>query len=447
MLGKVTSDSSSEREGDIHIRIKSLSMGIGLIDQALISASSFGSILIVARSVSVKDFGVFSLILSVLFFTAGIQNALISSPHAVFASPHRGRFFGEFTTAAALFQLLLSGALLLVLFVLAIALGTVSELGAQALSLGALACAVSQLQEFCRRVLYAANRQADALTNDLISFGLQPVILAILWLQDQLTLAVAIAVIGLTSAMGALLGAWQIRGFLIRRFDLPQILQIGLRMWTYGRWLLGGNCASWLSGYVYPIGVASYIGLEATAGLAAIQTLLGPLNIILRFIETTLTPLASRAFHVDHVQGLTRLLRRTLSYAIPILFVFCLGVYLIGATISGLILGSAYLRYSWLILPLSIGFALNLVNSIGTLGLRAMAASRPIFIANISSAIFALTIGIAGIITFGLTGVAGAVITQGVLLVGITWQSFRTSMAVAVSLEHSLIHTNSSKES
>jgi hypothetical protein len=43
--------------------------------------------------------------------------------------------------------------------------------------------------------------------------------------------------------------------------------------------------------------------------------------------------------------------------------------------------------------------------------------------------------------------VAGAVITQGVLLVGITWQSFRTSMAVAVSLEHSLIHTNSSKES
>src|SRR4051812_33831500 len=60
--------------------------GAGLIDQALLSAANFGTIVVAARMMHPSGFGQFALAYAAVAFVNGIQLALITQPYVVLAA-------------------------------------------------------------------------------------------------------------------------------------------------------------------------------------------------------------------------------------------------------------------------------------------------------------------------------------------------------------------------
>ena len=140
-------------------------------DQMLISATSFVTMALLARSLSQEAFGSFILIYSVLPFANSLQSGLITQPHNILGGTRHGGDYTCYTTSTAVSQLFLGAlAALAVLAAWAVARSAAWSVAPLLLTL-APSIVFWQLQEFVRRILYTEERLAAAFANDLISYG------------------------------------------------------------------------------------------------------------------------------------------------------------------------------------------------------------------------------------------------------------------------------------
>ena len=185
--------------------------GWGVFDQVLLSVVNFLTLFLIARSVEPDVFGAFSLIYGAMLIANHAQLAFITQPHNVLAASLRGREYRVYTRslfgAQGVMLLLLAGATAVVA-VIAYGIG----LRATSLLVAVIpALPLWQLQEFARRVLYTERRQAAAFGNDLISYGGQGLVVAVLAATGRLTAPAALYASALTSAAACVLGLAQIR--------------------------------------------------------------------------------------------------------------------------------------------------------------------------------------------------------------------------------------------
>src|SRR5215213_1702813 len=87
----------------------------GLSDQAVISATSFVTLLVMARALSASAFGAFALVYMVLLFVNSVQSALVTQPHNVLAAAREDRGYRRFTVATVVVGLLFMMTVVLVL--------------------------------------------------------------------------------------------------------------------------------------------------------------------------------------------------------------------------------------------------------------------------------------------------------------------------------------------
>ena len=156
-------------------------------DQALISATNFLTMVLVARGLGgPSEFGAFTLVYSALLFANILQVALITQPHNILGTARHGANYAAYTTSCGLAQLLLvlaEGSIALLVW----AVASQAHWAAAAMLLALVPSVVAwQLQEFVRRVLYTEGRHAAAFANDLISYGGQTLAVGALWTLDAL---------------------------------------------------------------------------------------------------------------------------------------------------------------------------------------------------------------------------------------------------------------------
>jgi O-antigen/teichoic acid export membrane protein len=403
----------------------SVAISLGFVDQLVISASNFVTALFVARSVTVQEFGVYSLLLGTLYLANGIQNALVTNPHAILASPLEPTDYREFTASAAAFQVCLSAVILVSFLLVSVAFRSVSRDVAETLAFAGLACLMWQMQEFSRRILYSRARYLPALKNDLINYGLLAVVTAALALSGKLSLSTAFIAMASFSGIAALVGYFQVRSYLsanpqsgFRVCDLKQ-------MWSYGRWLLGSAIAGWTSSQLYSFAAAAIVGLHASAALRVAQTILGPMGIIIRFVETTLSPRASVVATKGGRDELSKLLRKIALITVPGFAFFATVVAVWAHPIVNLLFGESYLEYSWVLAGVALASVLLLASSILALGLQAQARSTPLFAGNVAVSIFALTVGLGITWVFGLKGVVLGFAAQNALLLALLFEFYK----------------------
>lgn len=401
------------------IRLRqSLSLGLGLLDQIVISASGLILAILVARSVPISDFGAFTLAMTAVYFAASVQNSLVLAPHSVMAAPLPGNDFKEATMTGFYAQLVLclvtAGGFLLAAGIASFA----SDRLAHLFLFGSLASVASQLQDFFRRVLYSKQRVAEAFGNDVVNYGMQAVGLIALYSVGRLDGKSALTVIAVCSASAAVLGMWQTRAALMRPLKLASAHKWALQGWSIGRWLLGSSLLSWLTTSLYPVLIAGFIGLSSVAVLRAAQTLLGPANIAFRFLDTTILPIASVRYSTGGKPALTKLLTRTLSVMLPgflLLLLICTGM---ADWLMSTFFGDEYVEGSWILMPLSLSLLLTATSAVLGLGLKAMSRTGPQFVAYLAATFANLTFGTLAVWQLGLKGaLLGILINSGVILV------------------------------
>lgn len=375
----------------------------GLADQALLSATNFLTMILIARVLSPAAFGSFALLYTTLLFTNGLQSTVVTQPHNILGVARRGRVYRRYTSSTAVTQIVLAamtGGVILAAAITASVLG--SSLAPLLYALAAAAVAW-MAQEFVRRVLYTEGRLRGAFANDLISYGGQTIAIAALWQLGHLTATSALCALAATSALGVAIGAWQVRQSFTRGFALDDVRG----NWHFGKWLAGAFIAYWFSSQLYLYLAALILDTAATGTLKAALLVLGPLNVLLIFIDTT-TPIALARTLASAGEGAMHAqLRLTVAWAAPLVGAYCLIAFVFAGPLLRLFYGQRYAHGGAVLGLFAVHYIVIFLTRTLSAAVRAKRLTKYVFQANLCSGLVAVT---AGWLIVEIGGVRGAVV-------------------------------------
>jgi O-antigen/teichoic acid export membrane protein len=376
---------------------------LAAIDQGVISLSNFLATIILARNVDPTQLGVYGVGFVILRLVRALQEGLIVQPMNVFGASMEIDDFKRYATSTSLFQI---GLALASAIAAAVVGWVLTDLGNDTAGPTLFALWFSflfwQLQEYMRRMLYARGLVLNAVVNSIISNAVRLVFMIFLVYQGNLSGIAGLDAIAWGSMVALIPGIWFTRNFWTRKIsDLRDTWELN---WKFGRWLLGGTLTNWVAVEFYPVMTAGLISFAAAGAYRALQNLVAPVHILLRAIDTFLTPRTANLYEKNGQRALTHTLRRIyLAAGIPIMGIL-LGAILFSEQLLQLVYGNTYVDFSdgvtLMALFYGLLFAYWPLQSI----FKAAQQSRPIFVANVLAIISMFSFGIWAIINWGVYG-------------------------------------------
>ena len=380
--------------------------GLSIIDQALVSGTSFITSVILGRCTGREDLGLYYLALSVVLFVRGLQEQLVSAPYMIYCGRQQAADQPRYAASALLHQCLLS---LLAMGGLAVA--AVFGWGPAGLqsTFVVLLCAAPLLwmREFVRQMSFAHLDVRAAIVTDLTITLTQLGALCYLASSGSLTVGSTLAVMGICCGLASV--SWLASGR--QRFTLQwsAAWTDWRNNWTFSRWALASHVLACSSPYILPWVVAATHGERETGTLGACATLVGLSNMLLIGLANYLSPKAARAYAEHGLAELKRVLRQT-----ALMFVVGLGTisvlaFLAGHHVAALVYGPEFIETRWIIGILSLSVLANSLGVTAGNGLWAMERPSASFFADLCS----LIVVIAATATFvPLWGPIGAALAQ-----------------------------------
>jgi len=386
-------------------------------DQALSSLTNFILGALVARAVSVEDFGVFAIVFTTYSTALGVSRALATEPFIIrypAADPERWSRGVRASSGTALAVGVTIG--IVTALAGAVIAGT---LGAALVILGALLPGLL-VQDCWRFVFFARRMGAAAFLNDLLwAAVLIPAILTVVWTGHG-TIGWLVVAWGGAGAAGAVFGVVQSRAW-------PQPQQ-AIRWLRDERDLasrfFGELAVRSLGGQLGTYGIGAVAGLAAVGALRASDMLLGPINII---------SLAVGLAGVSEFVLLAKSSLARLQAGAVILSAVMAGVVVVWGGIALFLpssIGTQILGASWygaraLLLPLALAQVAASAFSGPMTGLRALAAAQRGLRLRIVLSIMSLTSTVAAAAVGGVMLAAWTMAAMGFLSATLWWIEFR----------------------
>jgi O-antigen/teichoic acid export membrane protein len=315
---------------------------LSVIDQAIVSGTSFATSVIIGRLCSKEDLGLYYLALSIILIVRGVQEQLIATPYRIHCNRQHGESLAGYTGSMLVHQ---SGLVVLTMF------GLLGLVGLTALGLGpadlapavwALLGAVPflLLRECVRQVAFARLEMATAIGWDLIVSVLQIGGLLVLWHLHLLSVVTAYLVLG--GAGGAALFGWLYFRRESWHITAARILPDWRRNWSLAKWALGSLLVSSATPYIGPWLLASCHGVTATGVLAACTSVAGLSQMLLMGMNNYLSSQSARAYACGGAPELRRVLIKSAVVFAVTIGGFCLILVVAGDAVLTLAYGTKY---------------------------------------------------------------------------------------------------------
>ncbi len=383
---------------------------LAAVDQGVISLSNFLATIILARNVDATQLGVYGVGFVTLRLMRAVQDGLIVQPMNVFGAGKTQDEFKRYASATSLFQIalaILSAAAVAVCGWILIEMG--NDTAGPTLFILWLPFLWWQLQEYLRRMLYTRGKVRSAVITSIISNGARLALMIYLANEGRLTGISGLEAIAWGALVAIFPSLWFTRVYWTRQ--IADLKETWRQNWSFGRWLLGSFLANWAVVEFYPVLTAGLISFAAAGAYRALQNLVAPIHLLLRAIDTFLTPRAAKLYEQNGPQALTHTLRSIyLAIGLPVLFTLVIALVFPDELLS-LIYGDTYQEYSNGVILMALFYALMFAYWPLQSIFKAAQLSRPIFIANILAILSMFTIGIWAILSWG---VYGTIIGQGV---------------------------------
>ncbi|MEZ4569738.1 MAG: lipopolysaccharide biosynthesis protein [Thermomicrobiales bacterium] len=394
----------------------------GLADQAIVSLTSFLTMILLARVLTPDDFGAFVLIYGALLLFNALQSGLFTQPHNVLGSSLTGAEYVRYTTTTLITQLafsLLLGILAVGAFIAAVELGWTA---APLLIATAPAIIAWQIQEYLRRVYYTEGRVREAFLNDMISYGGQIIGIAGIWLAGALTGPLAIYVLAATSALAALVALWHLQDRLDLGFDRTVVEE----NWRFGKWLFGANLVQSGRIQLHLMLIGGLVSVTAAGLYRATQNLVAPTHIMMNAIKSIAMPRAAAIHTRDGLPAMRRYLIRICVLGLIPILLYLVAVSLVARPLLHRLYAGQYDGYAWLVWLFSAVYLLAYGGQVLTVVLSAMRITRAVRYGEVVTLVMAISAGVPLIWIFGI---GGALVTD--IIVGCTLMG---------ALAHQLIH-------
>jgi O-antigen/teichoic acid export membrane protein len=396
---------------------------LAAVDQGVISLSNFLATILLARSASPTELGVYGVGFTALRLARSLQEGITIQPMNVIGAGMDEEEFRRYATGTSLLQIAL--AIICSMFVAAggwILTATGNDVAGPTVFALWFVFLWWQLQEYIRRMMYTRGTVFNAVVNTILA-NIVRLALMVWWMQrGNLNGITSLDAIGWGSLAALVPGLWFTRRFWGRSWlSLRQTWQ---RNWDFGRWVLGGTLANWVAVEFYPVLTAGMISFAAAGAYRALQNLVAPIHLLLRAIDTFLTPRAARQFDQGGKIALVRTLRLTYMISgIPILSVLGIAM-LFPAQILHLLYGDTYVGYAGGVTLMAIFYILWFAYWPMQTALKAARFSRPIFNANLAAIVTMFTIGVWAIQRWGVFGTIAGQALNSLVVAVILWAAW-----------------------
>ncbi len=384
------------------------SSGLSVIDQALVSGTSFVTSVILGRCTGREDLGYYYLALSIVLFVRGLQEQLVAAPYMIYCGRQKAADQPRYAASALLHQCLLS-------LVAVAGLAVVAAMGwgpagiRQSLLLLLCAAPLLWTREFVRQMSFAHLDVQAAIVTDLTITVTQLGTLCYLAWMGQLTVVSTLAVMGICCGLASV--SWLASGRQKFTLQWAAAWNDWCRNWTFSRWALASHVLACSSPYILPWVVAATHGERETGTLGACATLVGLSNMLLVGLANYLSPRAARAYAEQGLAELKRVLWQTATLFVVGLGSISICAFLAGHQVAALVYGPEFIETRWIIGILSLSVLANSLGVTAGNGLWALERPSASFFADLSSMIIVIAATITFVPLFGPVGAALAQFT------------------------------------
>ncbi|MGA8199130.1 MAG: hypothetical protein WB814_03645 [Candidatus Sulfotelmatobacter sp.] len=397
-------------------------IGYSLADQAFSSGGMFLVNLVLARTQTKEEYGMFALAYSLLTFLMGLHNAAILEPYTVYGSGRYRSRFPEYFRLVGWSNAALG--LLLTALLLSVCWGlhwiAPNHLPRAIVGLG-LTLSVLLAAAWLRRSFYVQRKPASAAATSLVFFATVSLALWIAVRAQRLNSfsVFLILALGWIVAGALCLGRLpQLRSprFPARESFLKTEPHYWREHWKYSRWVLATAFVFQFMHQGYYWLVAGFLSVNEVGNLKALYLLIAPVEQVMISLSFLLLPALTARYVARNLDDFLSLWKRYALAIIGITLLFALAVRLVGATVMHLLYagkfdGLAPLLFVLALVPLWTG-----VGNTFSDALRAAERPRLVFYAYVSSAVATFIAGVPLVIYLGLRGAV-----YGMLLSGATY--------------------------
>jgi len=384
-----------------------------LSDQIFSIGAVFMINMVLARTETEADYGMFVLVYSLFTITSGFHNALIIEPYTVFASGRYKDIFLPYLQYILRINLVvglfLSLCLLMITAIIWLWFSDFYSSMLLALSAGILFVVSGAL---FKRVFYV---QHDSFSAGVIStLYFISILVGVLYLVEANILS-GMASFILLSIGWVIVSPIFFRKYSVRKYNgefIKAYPDYWSKHWRYSRWVLA-------TAVVYPLITQGYywitagmLSVESVAQLKAVQNIVLPINLFFISISLLALPRMSLVYQNELLDGLLPLLKKLLFVLVGSAVVFMFSIWLVGRELLSLIYDDKYnasFELLYIISLVPIFFAIgNAFND----ALKAMEKPDWVFKAYVIGGVVTLLVGIPLVEVYGLVGAAWGMVVS-----------------------------------
>jgi len=272
--------------------------GFSILDQGFFSGSNFIISILLARWLSLSDYGAFVIAFTFYLLLTGFYNAFILEPISVLGP---GKY-SEQLSDYLFIQLKLHGIITVILALVIIAVGWSMAnwinrpLGNAFMGMG-VAIPFILLLWIVRRIFYIYMEPSKAFLISVSFFILSVIGIIILHSMELLNTFMCFIVLGIASGIASFI-------LIRKKTDLPKNRNLSdlawgslvKEQWLYGRWIAAATVLTFLGNQIQVFLLAGLISLQSAGALDALQNFIGPISQGITAIATLAIPILSYDF-------------------------------------------------------------------------------------------------------------------------------------------------------
>lgn len=386
---------------------------LSLVDQGVVSATSFVTAIIINRACAPDEVGLYYLSLTIVLIAIGVHEHVIAAPYTIYSRRYEGVARAAYAGSAWFHHAVVT---LLAVLLLLVSIAVLSAMGTTALvpALVALLAAgpLLLLREWIRRFTIADLDFVTALAIDVAVACFQLSGLLALAYFGQLSLGAIYLVMGAACGLASL--GWVLARTRTTIYDSTRYLADWKRNWSFGRWALRSYLVHNTVPYFMVWVVGASAGMAAAGLLGACATLVGVTTLLLTGFDRFLTPRAAQAFVEGGAPALRRVLLTAAGLLVLALLPFALLVLATGSWLAVLVYGAGHEHSGPILATLAVASVTTALEMVAGIGLWSIDRPRANFLADLCSVSITIALSFVLVPALGAWGAALATLAGSV---------------------------------